>query len=324
MAADPGARPARLQCALRGRADTFRGNAFQLSLSNLFAEFCSRGSLQNLAMTFKLVPHWKIKSASQLALVTYWDQLAAGRRFPAFTELKLAPGLHDPKQLVAWNVESEGRLRKFRALYQGENVAEAFNSAWAGKTMEQVVPMSLRKVTLEAATECATSGCAVYSIFSTIDASDTRVDCHRLLLPFGRDGTKVEQILASLQLTTIQGRGRVLNHFEMQTDVLFAGRIKSGFTLAKAEAASGKAPAKAGADKRRASRRNVRRAAKISFARQHLTCTVRNVSATGAAIEATNLAAIPDSFNLLMEMESKARRCAVVWRKPTQIGVEFR
>jgi hypothetical protein len=225
---------------------------------------------------------------------------------------------------VAWNIEGEGRLRKFRALYQGESVADVFNSAWAGKTMEQVVPMSLRKLTLEAAKECATSGCAVYSIFSTIDASDTRVDCHRLLLPFGRDGAKVEQILASLQLTIVQGRGRVLNHFEMQADVLFAGRIKSGFTLAKAEATAGKSPAKAGADKRRATRRNVRRAAQISFARQNLTCTVRNVSATGAAIEAANLAAIPDSFSLLMEMESKARRCAVVWRKPTQIGVEFR
>jgi len=274
-------------------------------------------------MAFKLVPHWTIKSASQLALVAYWDQLAAGRRFPSFAELNLDPGLHDPKQLVAWNIEGEGRLRKFRALYQGESVAEAFNSAWAGKTMEQVVPMSLRKITLEAAKECATSGCAVYSIFSTIDASDTRVDCHRLLLPFGRDGTKVEQMLASLQLTTIQGRGRVLNHFEMQADMLFAGRIKSGFTLAKGEPAKD-ASGKSAANKRRASRRNVKRAAKISFARQHLTCTVRNVSATGAAIQAANLAAIPDSFSLLMEMESKARRCAVVWRKPTQIGVEFR
>ena len=273
-------------------------------------------------MAFKLVPHWTIKSASQLALVAYWDQLAAGRRFPSFAELNLDPGLHDPKQLVAWNIEGEGRLRKFRALYQGESVAEAFNSAWAGKTMEQVVPMSLRKITLEAAKECATSGCAVYSIFSTIDASDTRVDCHRLLLPFGRDGSKVEQLLTSLQLTTIQGRGRVLNHFEMQADMLFAGRIKSGFTLAKGEPAKG-ASGKSAANKRRASRRNVRRAAKISFARRDLTCMVRNISATGASIESANLAAVPDSFQLVMEMESTARRCSVVWRKPTLIGIRF-
>ena len=106
-------------------------------------------------MAFKFVPHWKIRSPSQLALATYWDKLAAGRRFPAFTELQLPRDLHDPKQLVAWGIEGSGRLRKFRALYQGESIADVFNAAWAGKTMEQVVPMSLRKVTLEAAKEYA-------------------------------------------------------------------------------------------------------------------------------------------------------------------------
>jgi PilZ domain-containing protein len=271
-------------------------------------------------MAFKFEPHWKIRSPSQRALATYWDQLAAGRRLPAFTELQLPPGLHDPRQLVAWNVEGSGRLRKFRALYQGESIADVFNSAWAGKTMEQVVPMSLRKVTLEAAKECANSGCIVYSIFSTIDATDTQVDCHRLLLPFGREGMGVEQMLGSLQLTAVQNRSRVLNHFQMQTDVQFAGRIKAGFTQPKVEPVKS---APAGSDKRRAARRTVKRAAKISFAKQHLTCTVRSLSATGASIEAANLAAIPDSFNLLMEMESTTRRCAVVWRKPTQIGVQF-
>ncbi|MGH6713330.1 MAG: PilZ domain-containing protein [Bradyrhizobium sp.] len=272
-------------------------------------------------MSFKFVPHGAIRSPSQLALASYWDRLAAGRRFPAFTELKVDLGIHDPKQLVAWNVEGEGRLRKFRALYQGENVAEAFNSAWAGKTMEQVVPMSLRRITLDAAKECATSGCPVYMIFSTIDANDTRVDCQRLLLPFGRDETKVEQMLASLQLTVTQGRSRVLNHFEMQADVLLEGKIKPGFTAAKVEPA---ATGATGGNKRRAARRDVRRSAKISFARQSMTCTVRNVSATGAAIETANLAAIPDSFKLVLEMETAARRCAVVWRKEKQIGVEFR
>jgi hypothetical protein len=290
---------------------------------NLSAGFVP-GVVSGTPMSFKFAPYWAIKSASQLALASYWDKLAAGRRFPAFTELKLEPGIHDPRQLVAWNVEGEGRLRKFRALYQGENVAEAFNSAWAGKTMEQVVPMSLRRITLDAANECATSGCIVYSIFSTIDANDTRVDCHRMLLPFGRDGSKVEQLLASLQLTITQGRSKVLNHFQIQADVQFEAKIKQGFTSsdpAVAEAADGKEP---NGNKRRATRRNVKRAAKISFAEKSMTCMVRNVSATGAAIEGANLGEIPDSFKLVLEMETAARCCAVVWRKEKQIGVEFR
>jgi len=270
-------------------------------------------------MSFEFAPHGAIKSASQLALASYWDKLAAGRRFPTFTELKLEPGIHDPGQLVAWNVEGEGRLRKFRALYQGENVAEAFNSAWAGKTMDQVVPMSLRRITLDAANECASSGCIVYSIFSTIDANDMRVDCHRMLLPFGSDGSKVEQLLASLQLTVTQGRSKVLNHFQLQADVQLEVKIRQGFTGADA-ATTGAADG----NKRRAARREVKRAARISFAKKSMTCMVRNVSATGAAIEAANLEQIPDSFKLVLEMETAARRCAVVWRKKKQIGVEFR
>ena len=271
-------------------------------------------------MALKLIPVETIKSANQLALARHWDELAGGRRFPALAELKPDPAMHDPKQLVVWNVEGEGRLQKYRALYQGENLVEVFNMAWAGKTMEQIVPMSLRRLTLDAAKECATSGCLVYMIFSTIDASDRRIDCHRLLLPFGRDGSKVEQMIGSLQLTVGQARGKILRHFEMQADVLVSGMIKAGFTGVPVAAAT-KATA---SDKRKASRRDVLRSGRISFARQSMTCTVRNISATGAAIEGANIAGLPDFFSLVMEMESAARDCKVVWRKPKQIGVEFR
>jgi len=250
-----------------------------------------------------------VKSPSQLALLTCWDRLAAGRRLPAFAELKLEPGLHDLKQLVAWNIEGEGRLQKFRAVYQGENVGDVFNAAWAGKTMEQVVPMSLRRVALDAAKECATGGSPVYAIYSTIDANDVRVECHRLLLPFGGEDGKVET------------RKKVLTHFGMQTDVLLTGRIKPGFTLPKAEPAT--IAVKTGRDKRRAARRDIKRTARLSFARQNLVCTVRNVSATGASIQVADVSAIPDSFGLVMEMETAARRCVVVWRKTTHVGVKF-
>lgn len=268
-------------------------------------------------MAYRFLPHSSVKSPSQRALLTCWDKLAAGRRLPALDELKLEPGLHNPKQLVAWNVEGEGRLQKFRAVYQGQGIADVFNAAWAGKTMEQVVPMSLRRFTLDGAKECATSGCPVYAIYSTIDANDVRVECHRLLLPFGRAG-RVEQMLASLQLTVTDTARKVLTHFDIQTDLLVAGKIKPGFALPKA------APAPtAKEDKRRATRRDVRRSARISFGKQNRVCAVRNVSASGASIQVADVASIPDSFRLVMEMETTARRCVVVWRKATQVGVKF-
>jgi hypothetical protein len=302
-------------------------------------------------MRIKFITLQPIKSANQQMLATYWDYLASGRRFPAFTEFNLEPGIHDPGQLVVWNIEGEGQHLKFRALYQGENVAEVFSSAWAGKTMDQVVPMSLRRVTLDAAKECARSGCLIYTIVSTTDTHGNRVDCERLLLPFGHHGSKVEQILGSLQLKSIPGgirRNKILNHFQIQADVTFSGKIKSGFTKADAastapaidgheiesgiDAEPNKAVSKglpalfgptAAGEHRGAARRNILRAGRISFAKESMTCTILNISATGAAIEVANSNGTPDSFTLVMEMESAARPCTVVWRKETQMGVRF-
>jgi len=289
-------------------------------------------------MLFKFATPEAIKSVTQRALASYWDRLAAGRAFPAFTEFEPDATGHDPKQLVVWNIEGAGRLQKFRALYQGDNVAEVFNSNWAGKTMEQVVPMSLRRITLDAAKECAASGCLIYAIFSTVDANDQRIDCERLLLPFGRDG-KVEQLLGSLQLKGSQGgvrRTKVLADFQLQAEVLFSGKIASGFTRAPGVDSatdsqldvSNDTPAfalQAGgvAGEHRSKSRRTMRAARISFDRENMTCTVRNISATGAALEGANLAKTPDRFVLVMEMESAALPCKVVWRNKTQIGVQF-
>jgi hypothetical protein len=41
-------------------------------------------------------------------------------------------------------------------------------------------------------------------------------------------------------------------------------------------------------------------------------------------IEATNLTKIPDNFRLVLEMELTERRCTVVWRKKTRIGIRFK
>jgi PilZ domain len=278
---------------------------------------------QNSPMTFKFISHQSIKSISQRALAAQWDRMASGRRFPAFTDYTPQSGTTNSKQLIVWNVEGEGRQIKFRALYQGDNITEVFDAAWAGKTMEEVVPMSLRRLTMDPTKECAASGCLVYTIISTIDSNGSRIDCERLLLPFGHDGSKVEQILTSVEFTSNQGeirRKKILSSFQIQADLIFSGKIKSGFTKVDEAPAPSK---QASSDKRRAKRRKVLQAGRITFARQSLTCTVRDISATGAALAGANLATTPDIFMLLLEMESSARRCTVVWRKKTQIGVQF-
>jgi hypothetical protein len=50
------------------------------------------------------------------------------------------------------------------------------------------------------------------------------------------------------------------------------------------------------------------------------TCTVRNVSNAGACLLVPSLG-VPAAFDLLVDGVS--RRCAVAWRQPDRIGVQY-
>lgn len=54
-----------------------------------------------------------------------------------------------------------------------------------------------------------------------------------------------------------------------------------------------------------------------------MTCIVRNLSATGAAVEVNDPAAIPESFRMVLEMEQTERSCPVVWRRRDRIGAQL-
>lgn len=303
-------------------------------------------------MLFPAISIQSIRSSNQRGLIAHWNMLAADRRFPAIDAFSPQAKDHNPEQLLLWDVERTGddSGRRFRIRRLGQRAAETLGTGLIGKTMDEVVPESLRAVSLEGAHECAASGCAVYSVITTI-ANGHQVDCERLLLPFGGGG--VEQIVASLQLISFQGpiqRQDVTRDFETRCHVSLSGKISSDWaarnpaaTGAPAEhaaaAKSGRtdlrsdpqsaadaAPASntpRGADNRKAIRRKVIKTGKIFFGKSREICTIRDMSATGASIEVANAAVVPDKFTLVLEMESASRLCAAVWRKDRQIGVRF-
>lgn len=171
-----------------------------------------------------------VRSITQRALLSYWLEASGDKLFPSIEEFRPEQRVHDPKQLVFWKIERLGPSQRcFRALFQGDHVTDAFGAAWAGQTMDAVVPEFARPLALEAANECATTGCAVYTIVTTLDAQGERLDCERLLLPLGRHGI-VEQMVASLQLISLAGRlGRrtAVSSFEARAEVSFAGKLKA-------------------------------------------------------------------------------------------------
>lgn len=54
-----------------------------------------------------------------------------------------------------------------------------------------------------------------------------------------------------------------------------------------------------------------------------ISCTVRNLSVAGAALDVASPLGIPEHFTLVFEDHHTAKPCRVIWRKERRIGVAF-
>ena len=61
----------------------------------------------------------------------------------------------------------------------------------------------------------------------------------------------------------------------------------------------------------------------ISFGRAQTDCTIRTISAFGAALDVRDGQKLPEEFALTVLPDGSRRRCAVVWRRENRIAVAF-
>ncbi len=77
-------------------------------------------------------------------------------------------------------------------------------------------------------------------------------------------------------------------------------------------------------ERRKTPRRPVRKSAAIMLSGgRKLVCTMRDVSKAGAGLEVARDASVPGVFKMMVEMESTQRRCRIIWRAETRMGVVF-
>jgi hypothetical protein len=72
-----------------------------------------------------------------------------------------------------------------------------------------------------------------------------------------------------------------------------------------------------------APRYRVAKLAKIDHGGDKIGCVIRDISATGAALEISDLVRVPGEFVLIVPEDRLKLRCRVVWRKEYRIGVAF-
>jgi hypothetical protein len=76
-------------------------------------------------------------------------------------------------------------------------------------------------------------------------------------------------------------------------------------------------------EKRKHPRTEVNEPAYVSSGGSFMSCTVRNISAEGAAIDIENPAFVPPRFRLVMASDSSVRECQVAWIQRNRIGLTF-
>jgi len=77
------------------------------------------------------------------------------------------------------------------------------------------------------------------------------------------------------------------------------------------------------AEARKMPRRRVLDTGLIRFGDFSVSCVLRNLSETGAALDACQRNFIPDQFTLIVVQKKKIYSCSVIWRKGTRVGVSF-
>ena len=77
------------------------------------------------------------------------------------------------------------------------------------------------------------------------------------------------------------------------------------------------------AERRAQLRKPVFKAGTIEFDGVGVDCTVRNISATGAALEVVSPLTIPHEITLNIRSGEVRQHCYIVWRKEKRIGVAF-
>ena len=167
-----------------------------------------------------------VKSIAQRALVLHWSRAAAGRALPNLEDFQPPSRGHDPNLMVIWRVDYSADGPEFRAMFQGDHIAVAFRQRWEGRSMAEMIPESLRAAALDGARFCVEQRLAVYMVYTALDADGQRVDCERLLLPFGLPDGSVKQLLASMEIISVTRNvalSNALNHFERAHEIAFAG-----------------------------------------------------------------------------------------------------
>ncbi|MGI9421854.1 MAG: response regulator [Hyphomicrobiaceae bacterium] len=78
-------------------------------------------------------------------------------------------------------------------------------------------------------------------------------------------------------------------------------------------------------DGRSEARQRLYKGGEVSYSARQVTlpCVIRNISSSGARLQVKHIDRVPDTFELLIELDGFEAECKTVWRNADQVGVQF-
>jgi hypothetical protein len=158
---------------------------------------------------FVLSPPDIVRSIDQIWLLRSWMRLRGARPLPLLEGLTGEELVDISANLLLTDVVRwEGSIR-FQIGFCGMRVMEYFGvscpTGGEGRFLDEVLPAGYRDGALSSFHEAVTAREPVYTVADLRDRSGCIVHFERLLLPFGRDGTVVDRVLASIEAVSPEG-----------------------------------------------------------------------------------------------------------------------
>jgi hypothetical protein len=158
---------------------------------------------------FVVSPPDIVRSITQAWLLKDWMRLRGACRIPASERPGIAERAGIADNLLLMDVmDGEGPTR-FLIHFCGSRVLEycgvSCPTQGQGRFLDEALPAAYRQAALSSFHEVVSARAPVYTVADLRDRAGRIVHFERLLLPFGRDGTAVDRILASIEAVSPEG-----------------------------------------------------------------------------------------------------------------------
>jgi hypothetical protein len=158
---------------------------------------------------FVVSPPDIVRSINQLWLLKCWMRLRGASQLPLLEGLTGEELVEISANLLLTDVVSWEGTTRFMIRFCGTCVLEYFGvscpTGGQGRFLDEALPAGYRDAALSTFHEAVAAREPVYTVADLRDRSGRIVHFERLLLPFGRDGTAVDRVLASIEAVSPEG-----------------------------------------------------------------------------------------------------------------------